>query len=143
MNFFILRANFLWRKMMVDKIKNLNSITDQFLLIGIGLSILIWVFESFIHVFVFGDGTFIAQALRPGLHEIWMRFLISSLFILFGLYAQFIIKRRKQIEKTLRESESQLLEAQSVAHIGNWSWDLQTNKLIWSKENYRIFCLPP
>ncbi|MEE8553007.1 MAG: PAS domain S-box protein [Desulfobacterales bacterium] len=72
-----------------------------------------------------------------------MRFLISSLFILFGLYAQFIIKQSKQTEKKLRESESQLLAAHSVAHIGNWSWDIQTNKLKWSKENYRIFCLPP
>jgi len=49
----------------------------------------------------------------------------------------------KKTEEALRKSEARLLEAQRVAHIGNWSWDLQTNKLFWSKENYRIFCLSP
>ncbi len=49
---------------------------------------------------------------------------------------------RKKAEKALRESEAKLLEAQSVANIGNWAWDLQTNKLSWSEENYRIFGLP-
>jgi PAS domain S-box-containing protein len=49
---------------------------------------------------------------------------------------------RKLAEEALRESEAKLLEAQSVARIGNWAWDLQTNKLSWSEENYRIFGLP-
>ncbi|MEE8358388.1 MAG: PAS domain S-box protein, partial [Candidatus Hydrothermarchaeales archaeon] len=44
-------------------------------------------------------------------------------------------------EETLKESETKLLEAQSIAHIGNWSWNLQTDELFWSEENYRIFGL--
>jgi PAS domain S-box-containing protein len=51
------------------------------------------------------------------------------------------ITHRKHVELALRESEAKLSEAQRVAHIGNWSWDLQKNELIWSKENYRIFGL--
>ncbi len=50
---------------------------------------------------------------------------------------------RKSAEQALRESEEHLEEAQQVAHIGNWSWDLESNQLVWSKENYRIFGLSP
>ena len=43
----------------------------------------------------------------------------------------------------LQESKAWLEEAQRVAHIGYWVWDLQTNHLIWSDETYRIFGLRP
>ena len=48
---------------------------------------------------------------------------------------------RIKAEEALREKEARLTEAQSVAHIGNWEWELQTDKLYWSDENYRIFGL--
>lgn len=49
----------------------------------------------------------------------------------------------KRIEAALRESESRLLEAQQMAHIGNWYWDVKTGKVEWSKEVYNIFGLDP
>ena len=52
---------------------------------------------------------------------------------LYGLVA------RKAAE--LAQSESQLSEAQQLAHIGSWNWDLATNLLSWSDEHYRIFGL--
>jgi diguanylate cyclase (GGDEF)-like protein/PAS domain S-box-containing protein len=42
-------------------------------------------------------------------------------------------------ETELRRSQTLLLEAQQVAHIGNWSFNVQTQELIWSQETYRIF----
>jgi PAS domain-containing protein len=39
----------------------------------------------------------------------------------------------------LKESESGLAEAQRMAHIGNWDWNIGTNGLYWSDEIYRIF----
>ncbi|MHC1754417.1 MAG: PAS domain S-box protein [Methanosarcina sp.] len=44
---------------------------------------------------------------------------------------------------SLKESERGLAEAQEMAHIGNWNWDIVTNKLLWSDELYRIFGLKP
>jgi PAS domain S-box-containing protein len=41
--------------------------------------------------------------------------------------------------RSLKESEASLAEAQRMTHIGNWDWDLVTNKLHWSDELYRIF----
>ncbi len=36
-------------------------------------------------------------------------------------------------------SKEQLIEAQHIGHFGNWSWNLQTGELNWSKEVYAIF----
>lgn len=53
------------------------------------------------------------------------------------------IQERKQVEEQLRQSERQLAEAQHLAHIGSWNWDLQSNALNWSDELYRIFGVDP
>ena len=34
-------------------------------------------------------------------------------------------------------------QAQALAHIGNWQWDLKTKKLTWSDELYNIYELAP
>ena len=53
------------------------------------------------------------------------------------------ITDHKQAEDKLRWSESLLAEAQQVAHVGSWNWDLQTGRVSWSDEHYRIFGLKP
>ena len=45
--------------------------------------------------------------------------------------------------KSLKESEKGLAEAQRMAHIGNWDWNIVTDELYWSDEMYRIFGLNP
>ena len=49
------------------------------------------------------------------------------------------IDARKRAELALVESEHQLREAQTLAHLGNWVADLVTGELTWSNEIYRIF----
>lgn len=49
----------------------------------------------------------------------------------------------KRIEQALRESESSLANAQRIARLGNWDWDIVKNTLSWSDEIYRIFGLMP
>jgi PAS domain S-box-containing protein len=46
---------------------------------------------------------------------------------------------RQRAELRLRASESQLEDAQRVAHLGSWEWDIQKNELMWSNELLRIF----
>lgn len=48
------------------------------------------------------------------------------------------ITKRKQVEKQLRRTEALLQEAQRVAKMGSWSWDLNTGEKWWSEEFYRF-----
>ncbi len=41
--------------------------------------------------------------------------------------------------RDLQESKARLEEAQRVAHVGYWVWNLDTNQVTWSDETYRIF----
>ena len=50
---------------------------------------------------------------------------------------------RKALVETLRDREQQLATAQSIAHIGSWSWDVRTNTVTWSDQLYRIYNLDP
>ncbi|AKB31139.1 sensory transduction histidine kinase [Methanosarcina siciliae HI350] len=53
-----------------------------------------------------------------------------------------IEERTMQLEKaynSLKESEEGLAEAQRMAHIGNWDWELINGGGYWSDELYRIF----
>ncbi len=51
------------------------------------------------------------------------------------------IAERKKVEEELEKSWERLAEAQRIARIGNWDWDIRTNELHWSDEIYRIFGL--
>lgn len=53
------------------------------------------------------------------------------------------ISDRKLAQDQLRESESNLAEAQRMAHLGHWSLELPGRKLTWSDEVYRIFEVDP
>ncbi len=49
----------------------------------------------------------------------------------------------KRSEAYLQESKAKLEEAQRIAHVGYWEWDLTSNRVIWSDETYRIYGLRP
>jgi len=51
-------------------------------------------------------------------------------------------ERTAELEETYKalvENERRLSEAQKMAHIGIWDWDLITDEMYWSDELYRIF----
>src|SRR5580704_7296803 len=50
---------------------------------------------------------------------------------------------RKRLSLDLQESKARLEEAQRVAHMGHYYWDLIANRVTWSDELYRIYGLPP
>ena len=53
------------------------------------------------------------------------------------------ITERKQAEERLRRSQARLAEAQRMASIGNWEYDLTTKKVTWSDEVFRIYGYDP
>ena len=53
------------------------------------------------------------------------------------------ITERKRSEEALQESERRLAEAQNMAQLGHWMWDLTTGRVEWSDQVYKIFRLDP
>ncbi len=53
------------------------------------------------------------------------------------------ITERRQAEKQLRKSESQLAQAQQIARMGSWEWDLEKNQVTWSEETRRLYGRQP
>ncbi len=71
------------------------------------------------------DGKLLGRAIRYSLHR-------------------FAIQREyEEIARKLAVSQSRYVEAQQLAHFGNWEMDLVTNRMEWSEEMKRIFGLPP
>jgi PAS domain S-box-containing protein len=52
------------------------------------------------------------------------------------------ITERKRAEAALRESEARLKNAERLAHVGHWTWDLKSNQVSWSEEMFHIFGHP-
>src|SRR6188474_3294169 len=44
---------------------------------------------------------------------------------------------------SLAEREELLREAERVAHLGTWTWDMESGRVTWSDEMYRILGVEP
>lgn len=49
------------------------------------------------------------------------------------------ITKQKHLEEERLKQKNQFEEAQKLAHLGSWEWDIQTNEIKWSDEVFRIF----
>ena len=52
------------------------------------------------------------------------------------------ITEQVEARELARESEERLKRAERIAHVGNWTWDIPTNRVSWSEELCRIFGRP-
>jgi PAS domain S-box-containing protein len=51
------------------------------------------------------------------------------------------IKERLRAEAALLKEKTHLAQAQKVAHVGSWEFDLATEEIAWSDETFRIYGL--
>ena len=81
---------------------------------------------------------------------------VLSLLLVLAVAARLLVLNRAleraggELERRVEErtaelalSESRLSEAQRVARIGNWEWNIETDALWWSDQIYRVFGLEP
>jgi PAS domain S-box-containing protein len=52
------------------------------------------------------------------------------------------VTEQRRAEERLQASQRQLAEAQRIAQVGSWEWDLETDELTVSDELCRLFGLP-
>src|SRR5689334_1663386 len=89
---------------------------------------------------------FVILSLFVGLLSSWRR---NRKFVTQGRSASDTTERkcaeeeRQALSRELQESKSRLEEAQRVAHMGHYYWDLIANRVTWSDELYRIYGLTP
>ena len=62
--------------------------------------------------------------------------ILLGLFILLMLFAARTFRRAQN--KIIR-NHKRFQEAQRIAKIGSWEWDITANKLTWSQEQFRLF----
>ncbi|MBL8450148.1 MAG: CHASE domain-containing protein [Dechloromonas sp.] len=75
--------------------------------------------------------------------EVYARLIVDQHDAITGTTGTLMdITDRRQAEAALRSSEAMLQRAQSVARIGSWELDVQSGRLSWSAETYRIFGVP-
>ena len=49
----------------------------------------------------------------------------------------------RRAQESLAKSEALLAQAQQIAGVGSWEWDVETDVVTWSDELYRIYGLEP
>ena len=49
------------------------------------------------------------------------------------------VSEKKRAEEELQQQQRHLVEAQMLAHLGSWHWDIESGEVRWSDEQYRIF----
>ncbi|MFY0698363.1 MAG: PAS domain-containing protein [Balneola sp.] len=50
-----------------------------------------------------------------------------------------IEEEKKELFNTISETRTKLEEAQEIAKIGNWNWEMKEDIITWSDQNYRVF----
>lgn len=53
------------------------------------------------------------------------------------------VAKHQTMERRLRRSEADLEEAQEVARLGSWSWDVKENRITWSEQLFHIYGIDP
>ena len=53
------------------------------------------------------------------------------------------VTEKQGLIRQLQKSESLYQQAEAIADMGNWNWDLRTGKLEWTDQLYRIYGLEP
>jgi diguanylate cyclase (GGDEF)-like protein/PAS domain S-box-containing protein len=98
---------------------------------GLGISVLFWFFEAGIHVFILNQSDYFAQIFHPEQHEIWMRLLVVTIFIAFGIYAQSVIEKRKQAEEIIKFACDEL----------NQIFDTAADGMRVIDKNFNVLCV--
>jgi PAS domain S-box-containing protein len=102
--------------------------------IGLSTSVCVVAFLS-IWAEVHGRGPFTKGGPFSNLFSLQLSLVFTAIpFMILAV----LVEERKQTEHALRKREAELNEAQRLAQVGSWQWDLNTEIATWSEQLYRI-----
>jgi PAS domain-containing protein len=62
---------------------------------------------------------------------------------LYFITAIIDITEKKKVDEALMETNEIFKRTESIAHVGSWEWDIQSDRVYWSEELFRIFGRDP
>ena len=95
------------------------------------------------------SGLYLVMAVWRSAREFQVDFLRLDRFLAKFFRNQFeaLLEERTaqlvSINEKLRKTDADLAHAQTIAHVGNWSWDIQNDAVTWSPEMYEIYGVTP
>lgn len=93
---------------------------------------------------VITEQNFVVRVVPHGQDELGM---LAGTFNIMLEYIQLrdteLAQYREHLEEEVAQRTARLTEAQRIAHLGNWEWNIVSRALIWSDEVYRIFGFAP
>jgi diguanylate cyclase (GGDEF)-like protein/PAS domain S-box-containing protein len=103
-------------------------------------------FAALVATGVLAPGLLMVHGLREGEGDVVAIAVAAALIVVLVLARVFRltvdVRVLRTAEARMRASESALKEAQRLAQLGSWSWDLTSGEVTWSQELYRILGLP-
>jgi PAS domain S-box-containing protein len=87
--------------------------------------------------------------LAPYFHQTYLfYFLCAGAALILGrpvylLRVKQLKARHVELATLVDERTRQLTNAQEIARLGSWEWDVRDNKVTWSRELYRVFGVAP
>ena len=98
------------KNLMAEKGSDRDNIFSSMMVFGIGIAIIYWALDTFLHVFFSDRFNVLAQIVGQDLYEIYIRLIVLCLFVIFGSHAQYTINIRREAEEELREYRDHLEE---------------------------------
>ncbi|WP_374485280.1 PAS domain S-box protein [Zoogloea sp.] len=86
--------------------------------------------------------------LRPDGSPVWIRMKVAPVQVAPGERPRHLcmvedITERKQAEKRQQQIQKHLRDAQKIANLGSWTWDVASGANEWSNELFRLFGYEP
>ncbi|HUU80268.1 MAG TPA: PAS domain S-box protein [Acidobacteriota bacterium] len=85
-------------------------VTEPLLLIAVALGAFYWVIDTLMYVVGSNEANFLNPLLGLGTQQIWQRLIVLCFFVIFASHVQFTIKKRRNAEAALQETEERYRE---------------------------------
>ena len=67
---------------------------------------------------------------------------VAGVFFTYAILHENLFNPLVQANEALRQQKAQLAEAQRIARLGSWYWEIETNELTWNQQLFELLGLP-
>ena len=106
-------------------------------LLGCALGVLFWIVDSLVDSLIFDEGSVADQLFHPGSVEVWLRSFVFAMLAVLGTYAQYVVNRRRRLERALAEKEQMYRTLFENAPVGIGIADMEGNLMAFNEAMLR------